>query len=57
MCLIGAPGGRSAELAATEVQRGWIGLGNGLGPLNERLATDEDYEALVDRVWESIGHE
>lgn len=57
VCLVGAPGGRAAELAAEEAGQGWRYLGNGLGPANELLATDEDYESLVETVWESLGRD
>jgi hypothetical protein len=57
VCLIGAPGGRSAELASVEAGRDWSGLGNGLGSVNELLATDEDYETLVEQIWETLGRE
>jgi hypothetical protein len=57
VCLIGAPGGRSAELATMEAGRDWDGLGNGLGSVNEQLATDEDYETLVGKIWETLGRE
>ena len=57
VCLIGAPGGRSAELAALYSRQDWSGLGNGLGVVNERMATDEDYESLMELIWNALGLE
>jgi len=53
--LLGAPGGRAAELAAKmHAQGDWAGLGNGLTvEQNADLVTSSDYETAAAVIWDT----